>query len=961
MSKNRTLLSRPSELTIGAMIALTGLAVSVASAGAPAPVVSGEIATISMRGKPAVLQIENPGATLSFAHGPSVRFGSRVLLSNKVVVRTEDPAALRSYAASVGAVVEQRLGKTNAWVVGLADVRGAVRFAEGAGAQDWALSAEVDQGIVPDYATIKDSTAKHLKAAGLADLEGGRSYRPVGNAVDSWGGQSPAGGADPLEPTLFHHVNSGIGTFRHDNNIPSSVYDTDMATGAGVTIGMARYTFTNHIDRDHDDFENNFDSVLTMPVDLTLEPDSVGLTRLAGLMVAERGNGIGAHGVAPGANLAGLTYGTNLQIYNMFAHRNNDIDVKFIPMNQEFIGSANGSFYNEGFGGDYVRDSFENALRFGRGRKGQVFVFSGGNNGVWFLDPAFPPQTPDFYTGNGIADLYTAGNMVEIWTADDGGGMYLDGPFHIRAQAAFWPFANDRRTFLINAVDEDLVPDIHQAFGPGVFASVISSTSNLTAYLDAGPPPAGFARGVTVTEPGDGYAPFADPINFPEEGNYFIASQSSGAIGAGIIALLLDVNPGLTIRDIQHILFESIFESTRDPAITFPTLDTSTQIYMTPPPVGYGGDGTEQSTWQANAALLDSPTGPRAVRHSDFYGFGIIDTELAVQKAASWSGTPRLFLLDTGLVGDVGGDDGGGGMDDENETRVPVDIADAEFIMQGESAAQLNFGGRFIDAGNQIAVCVRNNIQLETIVVELTIEGNSHNDLWIELESPNGTRSNLLLPVTQNYAGTTFDEDLSDDNADNGAFTAGFVGTTEYALYRHEFTTFKHWGELAGGRWAINFYDYGADDEMEEGDGMSDDDAVPFVTTLGPFGVPGSSFRDDKTVTAFRIKFYGTETGQPIFAGCDPFETSCPGDLNGDGVVDSADMNTFIAWYLAGDARADINDSGDIDFLDLTFWIGTFTPGFCSSGGGGGNPFIGNRPTPGGTNSDDNNPVTRPV
>lgn len=974
MSKSRTLLSRTGTMTIGAVVALSGLAASVSSAQDAIRVTQRERVAMTLEGKPAFVELQTPGSAMSYGYGDTLKKGTRLLFSNKVVVRTENPEALRGYVDSMarsfkGIEIEGRLGESDAWVVVLGDVRSAVRFTQEISSQGWVRAANIDQGIVPDFATLYGfEPGSDISIEDLRELRDAHRVSR-GDAVSLDGVQQPAGGPDPLAATLFYHTNTAIATFRNDNNIPATVYDTMGYTGSGVNVGIARYQFTNHIDRTHEDTQNNFDAVLSMPVDLTLEPDNYYLTFLSGIIAAERSNGLGAHGVAPSAGIAGLGYGTDLQVYNMLTYMNNAIDVKFVPLFGDFLDTDRR--FIEGGVSDYLNDGFENALRFGRQRKGQIFVFNGGvyTGNMDADDAAFPPQTPDFYNEGGIGDLYTATNEVVIFTQDDGGGMWdtTTGPHYIRAQSNLYQPAADRRTFLINAVDENLVPDINQAFGPAVFASVISSTSNLSAFWDdvATPPAGNIADGITGPIPGDAYFTLAGIATYPgqtdgmtpADPDWFFASQSSGAVGAGIIALMLEANPNLTIRDIQHILFESTFESTRSESITYPGLDTVNQGYMIPPPLGYSGDGTEQSHWQANAALLDSPSGPRAVRHSDYFGFGIIDAELAISKAANWGGSGRLFLLDSGLVGSIGLDAGGGMGDDTGFEG--FDITDAEFIT-GDNSGFVNPGGAFVDATNQINICVRDNIQVETVVVELTIEGDSHNDLWIELVSPNGTRSNLLIPVSDNPSGTTFDMDLTDDEADNGYRGIAFGGTN-YALYRHKLTSFKHWGELSGGRWQVNFYDYGPDEAMEEGDGMSDMMGSPFTTTLGPFGVPGSSFRGGKMVSAYRIQIYGTDTGELIFDACDPRETNCPGDLNGDGIVNTADMNTYISWYLNGDARADLNDSGSVDFLDLTFWVSSlYQPGFCTIGGSN-RPFVGNRPTPGRTDVDDNNPVTRPI
>ena len=50
----------------------------------------------------------------------------------------------------------------------------------------------------------------------------------------------------------------------------------------------------------------------------------------------------------------------------------------------------------------------------------------------------------------------------------------------------------------------------------------------------------------------------------------------------------------------------------------------------------------------------------------------------------------------------------------------------------------------------------------------------------------------------------------------------------------------------------------------------------------------------------------------------------CPADLNGDGVVDSADLGLLIAAWNTADADADINGDGAVDAADLGLLVGAW-------------------------------------
>ena len=76
----------------------------------------------------------------------------------------------------------------------------------------------------------------------------------------------------------------------------------------------------------------------------------------------------------------------------------------------------------------------------------------------------------------------------------------------------------------------------------------------------------------------------------------------------------------------------------------------------------------------------------------------------------------------------------------------------------------------------------------------------------------------------------------------------------------------------------------------------------------------------------------GILEGGAIF-GCDDFTIGvpvgfltppCPGDINGDGVIDTADLGLLIGGFGTGDVAADINSDGIVDTADLGILIGAF-------------------------------------
>ncbi len=969
------------------ILAAMGLAVST-SVAAPVDASkssnSAELHAVQYKGmEHKAVRVLTPASATSIGEVSSLVDPHSLLMRNKVILRVQGMANARALINALPeglgeVVLEGSLaGRTDAWELTTQDVRSAIKVAEILSAQDSVNAAFVDTGRLPNTEAMARAAQKHIaqsRALMQARINNGLvapGIEPVDQTVE------PAGTSDPSLANFWHMTNTLPQYLNKDNNITQNIYDVMGYTGNGVTVGISRPSNLEHLDFAHTDIDANYDAMLTMPIDTTLFPPDRGMTAVAGIIAAERDNGEGGHGIAPEAQFATMSTGTDLLLANMLTYEINNLDLKVIPSPgaNEFVSPSFAAGYNDGRGADFVGDFFRNALRFGRSGKGSIFVFSGGFS--LGLMPPFPDPYDSDRSASGGLDLSQHGGIDELFVSktlsiidDEEGGSFdstlpLLGPRYINAQTYMYPFANDRLTFLINAVGEDGNADMNQAIGPGVFASVYTGTSNpLTSFDNTFNPGAPAPRGIFATIPGSVLDEIPDAstdwtVNFTQFVDLSNVNHSSAAIAGGIIALMLEANPNLSIRDIQHILFESIFDSTRASDVKFPTFDPS-RSYISP--FAQAGDPTNAndpafnswSFWQVNAALHEMPGGGvAAIRHSDQFGFGVIDAELAISKAETWTGAPKPVVLDTGLVSEdstVG---------DEEETRVPLEIVDAEFLEINETTTILQDGASRGDI-NQINFCVRNNIVIESIVVELSVNGNGFNDIFTTLTSPYGTVSNLTYPTTNNSLGTSFDIDLTDDEAEL-IYSTGTVGNDAVALYRHPITTFKHWGELSGGTWSIDFYDFGPDGENIEGEASTDTDpAVPNIHGLGVFGLPGSAFREEKEVIEFRVRIYGYDAGEAPFLGCNPFNTSCPADLNADGVVNAADFNLFLSWYFAGDARADLNNNGIIDFFDISAYRAIFQPGFCTIGGGA-PPFTGGRPRPGSNNAGDTNPPTRPI
>jgi hypothetical protein len=66
----------------------------------------------------------------------------------------------------------------------------------------------------------------------------------------------------------------------------------------------------------------------------------------------------------------------------------------------------------------------------------------------------------------------------------------------------------------------------------------------------------------------------------------------------------------------------------------------------------------------------------------------------------------------------------------------------------------------------------------------------------------------------------------------------------------------------------------------------------------------------------------------PVFAfGVDLLADPCPCDLNGDGILDLADIGAFVVAFQAGDLAADLNGDGILDLADIGAFVTCFQAG----------------------------------
>jgi|GEM_PF-1616297 len=828
----------------------------------------------------------------------------------------------------------------------------------------------LDDVFVVDALSVEDAINLAEK---LTEVEG-VNWTEVDHqsAVKNLGGSSLISDVinDPSVNDQWHMLNNFAGFTGRDQNV-LPVYDTGI-TGAGVVVGVLE-AFENsfyHVDENgatfiHPDLANKLNEELSVATGQFNVSYSHGVS-VAGLIAAEGDNGLASAGIAYGAELVSLKNGNGIDSGESLGHELQDIDIinnSWGPINESFPDLSTGKYIQE-FPDDFEIDipqvthsglsrsqliGIDRGIRIGRGRKGRIFVFSAGNgshfqgfdrlrtgnaislpgigtdpmvNPYGYLDISGTDTTQGDGNGDAIPDVFDLTGVIDSGSRWSG---------HLGDRVEYNQLAGFSRTLAIGAAGMSNARTGYSTTGTSVLASAYVQDAVMNPEFT---PMQGWGsaigQGVVTLEQADGVdqdAGLGVDCNgffgtaFPDldtETCMFNGTSAAAPIAAGVFALMLEANPDLSIRDIQHIIQQT----------STPVGYDATQSYW--PSVVLGLGSLDPDDNQGNPTPTFWTTNSADVRHSDEFGFGVINAEAAVAMATTWGGSGQLILLDSSLV-------------EEGEANpLFTDGAVPDAIFETRFPVSENLETNVLTPGVPLVVpisCVRDNITVESVELTLNIEGDGAGDLLIALISPRGTVSPLALP-------------RGDSN-----------GFNDNAYFDHTFSTYKHWGEISGGTWTLIIQDFRPDDDSPEGEPRAepfdaDDLGVEQVTFLGTFGLPGAPLHTEKTLVSYRLKVFGTENNIPVFDGCPPLLTSCPGDLDGNGIVTVADLQIYIDWFLNTDPRADLNGDGSVTFVDLTIFRGLWIPGFCNVRN---NPFTNGRPQPGSGGFGDNDPVVRPL
>ncbi|MBK8093927.1 MAG: S8 family serine peptidase [Verrucomicrobiaceae bacterium] len=301
---------------------------------------------------------------------------------------------------------------------------------------------------------------------------------------------------DPLFDQQWHLRNTGQngGTAGVDVNAVN-VWDT--RKGSGVRIGIV----DDGLEVAHADLAANVDLVNDRDFNALDDDPSPGVenyhgTACAGVAAARGDNALGVSGVAPLATLVGLKLiaapTTDADEADAFAFKKDIIDIKSNSW------GPYDSAYGTGGPGPLSLAALEDAATTGRAGKGTVFLWAAGN-------------------GNGSGD----DSNYDGWAAS--------------------PYA-----IAVSAINEKGRASWYSEPGANI---LVCAPSN------------GGKQGITTTDrSGDiGYNEDGGTVEHPDYPNFdytntFGGTSSATPAVAGVVALMLEANPALKVRDVQEIL-----------------------------------------------------------------------------------------------------------------------------------------------------------------------------------------------------------------------------------------------------------------------------------------------------------------------------------------------------------------------------------------------------------------------
>ncbi len=533
--------------------------------------------------------------------------------------------------------------------------------------------------------------------------------------------------SDPLFHLQWHLLNTG--------NTPGSIAGQDINvirvwpdyTGKGVLIGMDDHG----IDETHPDLVQNYRPDLSWDsltgwggAGAKGENENHG-TSVAGLMVADH-NGMGGVGVAWDAELAAIRADiSNDSPYPPFVT---------YPMAVEHMLESGVHIVNNSWGTTVALNdteyqfiyhtALERAATYGREGLGLITLFSSGNERVMHMNASYDSGTTSpFAIVVGASDQ--AGNMAGYSTAG--------------------------ASVLISA--------------PGSFPATMVTTDRQGE------------QGYNKT-PGEA----GNYTDIPGEG--FNGTSAAAPVASGVVALMLEANPGLGYRDVQEILAYSAKRAS--------FVDRPDTLYAEAESVGGYEKIREQlpeiyEYLAREGDLLDyNFNGARdwnggGLMQGHVFGYGHIDALAAVRMAEAWH---KVSTIENIL---------------ESEAQI---LQTRARLAPGET--------------REVRAQFSDDLRVEQVLVSIHLKAEDLNALQLELVSPAGTVSRLISNPPEH----------GQDPSAGKLVAVPLPTELEYTL-----NSVRHWGEDLAGTWTLRLSNLETGDMVFLEDWSIDAVAAPHETT----------------------------------------------------------------------------------------------------------------------------------
>jgi subtilisin-like proprotein convertase family protein len=541
-----------------------------------------------------------------------------------------------------------------------------------------------------------------------ADINSGSSTSSTGGSSSGATGGSSGGTSsseDPLAAEAWHLKNTGQNSY--SENPGTSGEDIDLSeavalgyTGSGVRVAVSDSgTEVSHEDLsgnqltgEHRNYGLSNASLWRGSLPYVVKNDNHG-TGVAGLIAAVGWNGLGSRGVAPDAKFSGFRFVgvSSSSTESSVAKEIDQMDGDFDIFNFSY-GDAYTCQFNEVNG--TVLDALDTGATELRSTKGAIYVQSAGNSFTVSRqicsDDALDSSTA--YSNSNFSDALTTPLKIIVGA--------------INANGLKSSYSTPGSGLWISAPGGEFGTD-----DPAMITTDITGCSH------------GYSRkDYTLTSFNKGGHVDNKKCNYTSTMN---GTSSAAPVTSGVIALMLQANPALSIRDVKYIL-----------ALTADKVDYSlTEVLLHPGGLDLSGHDYDYKWIENNAGLS----------YSNWYGFGRINALQAVLLANTYT-----FPLGT-----------------YENTSAPN--TDEWYYDSGTIAVAIPDEDA---TGATSELEVSHNFLVESVQVEVTSDHTNPADLGVILISPNGTESRLLL-INSNVYATTLDEKLLMTNAFFGESSLG--------------------------------------------------------------------------------------------------------------------------------------------------------------------------------------------